>query len=64
MSPDLALLARVETMVKENSGTLIDVRNPEEVKDGKIGNAINVPRTYISIYHGLGLITNATSHLI
>ncbi|KAI0229635.1 hypothetical protein LSAT2_019879 [Lamellibrachia satsuma] len=43
MSPNLALLPRVEIMVENNSGILIDVRNPEEVKDGKIGNAINVP---------------------
>ena len=35
----------VERIVTDDTGTLIDVRNPNELEEtGKIGDAINVPR--------------------
>ena len=43
--------ADVEQMVNNNSGILLDVRNPNELEEtGKIGNAINVPRTSVLKY--------------
>ncbi|MFI5131130.1 MAG: rhodanese-like domain-containing protein [Chitinophagales bacterium] len=32
-----------EKLIKENKGTIIDVRTPEEFRGGNVANSINIP---------------------
>lgn len=33
----------LENLLKKNSGTIIDVRSPEEFRNGNVENSINIP---------------------